>query len=374
MALPVKKYYKGAAANAVLTSSPSSGDTTMTVDTVTGWPASFPFYAVIDPGTSKEEKVRVTAISTLTLTVVRAQDETTAVGHTSGAAIYPVFTAIEASEANEIASVMTTKGDLITNDGTTINRLAVGGTNTHVLQVDSTAANGIKWGQVATAGIADSAVTSAKIADATIVAGDIATATLKLLCPVGTISAYGGASAPTGWLLCDGTAINASYTELIALVGANTPDMKGKFALGKTAAGTGSTLLGSGGSTTIAEANLPSHTHTINHNHAAFNTSGSDGTHTHTISDPGHTHVTNVSFGNGGANSGPYYFNEGTQIDGPATDSSTTGVTVTSTNSAHTHSIDVPELTGVSSGNGTGSGTAYFQPFVAVSYIIKHDY
>lgn len=373
MALPVKKYYKGAAANAVLTSSPSSGDTTMTVDTVTGWPASFPFYAVIDPGTSKEEKVRVTAISTLTLTVVRAQDETTAVGHTSGAAIYPVFTAIEASEANEIASVMTTKGDLITNDGTTINRLAVGGTNTHVLQVDSTATNGIKWGQVDTNGIADSAVTSAKIANATIVAGDIATATLKLLCPVGTIASYAGASAPTGWLLCDGTS-TTGYAELAALVGSTTPDLRGKFLLGKTAAGTGSTLLGSGGSTTIAEANLPSHKHTINHDHVSFNTTGSDGTHTHTISDPGHSHAIN-SRPDDATSSGSWYIdavNTTQPVQGTGTESATTGISVTSTNSAHTHAIDVPSFSGDS---GTaGSGTAYYQPFVAVSYIIKHDY
>lgn len=367
MALPAKKYYKGAPANALLTSSPSAGDTTMTVDTITGWPTSFPFYVVIDPGTSKEEKVRVTAISTLTLTVVRAQDNTTAVGHNSGAAIYPVFTAIEASEANEVASIMTTKGDLITNDGSTINRLAVGGTNTHVLQVDSTATNGIKWGQVATAGIADSAVTSAKIADSTIVAGDIATATLKLLCPVGTISAYGGAAAPTGWLLCDGSAISGSYTELIALVGANTPDMKGKFVLGKAASGTGSTLLGSGGSTTIAEANLPSHshglnshTHTIDHNHTA------SGSHSHTTS--------GVGIYDSGSN-GVWGL-----IATSATGNLNANIQSTVASPTGSATVDLDNFTGNSGGpstantTATGSGTDYYQPFVAVSYIIKHDY
>lgn len=373
MALPAKKYYKGAPANALLTSSPSAGDTTMTVDTITGWPTSFPFYVVIDPGTSKEEKVRVTAISTLTLTVVRAQDNTTAVGHNAGAAVYPVFTAIEASEANEIASIMTTKGDIITTDGSNINRLAVGGTNTHVLQVDSTATNGIKWGQVDTTGIADSAVTSAKIANATIVAGDMATATLKLLCPVGTIAPYAGASAPTGWLLCNGTS-TTGYTELAALVGSTTPDLTGKFLLGKTAAGTGSTLLGSGGSATIAEANLPSHKHTINHDHVSFNTTGADGTHTHTISDPGHYHSINT-LPDDATTTGSWYpsAEQTTQpIQATSTNGQFTGISVTSTNSAHTHAIDVPSFSGDS---GTaGSGTAYYQPFVAVSYIIKHDY
>jgi hypothetical protein len=167
MALPVRKGYKGAAANAVLTNNPtaSEGDTIFEVDTVTGWSTTFPYFVVVDPGTSREEKVRVTAISSTLLTVVRAQDDTSVQNHSAGAAVYPVFTADEADEANLIASAMTTKGDLIATDGSSVNRLGVG-TNTHVLQADSSSTNGFKWGQVATAGIADDAVTAAKIASA----------------------------------------------------------------------------------------------------------------------------------------------------------------------------------------------------------------
>jgi hypothetical protein len=172
MALPVRKGYKGAPAQAVLTNSPTNSDTSFVVDTVTGWATTFPFYCVVDPGTSKEEKVKITAISGTTLTVVRNQDDTNASGHNAGAAIYPVFTADEADEANLIASVMTTKGDVIATDGSTINRLGIG-TNTHVLQADSTATNGFKWGQIVEAGIADSAVTSAKIANGAIVDADV---------------------------------------------------------------------------------------------------------------------------------------------------------------------------------------------------------
>lgn len=216
MALPAKKYYKGAPANALLTSSPSAGDTTMTVSTVTGWPTSFPFYVVIDPGTSKEEKVRVIGISTLTLTVVRAQDNTTAVAHNSGAAVYPVFTAIEASEANEVASIMTTKGDLITNDGSTINRLAVGATNTHVLQVDSTATNGIKWGQVATNGIADGAVTSGKILDGTIVDGDISASAAVALSKLATGALPSGITVASANIV-NGTIVNEDISASAAI-------------------------------------------------------------------------------------------------------------------------------------------------------------
>lgn len=157
MALPVRKGYTGAPAQAVLTNSPADSDTSFVVDTVTGWSTSFPFYCVVAPGTSKEEKVKVTAISGVTLTVVRAQDDTSSpLVHSAGSAIYPVFTADEADEANLIASVMTTKGDVIGTDGSTINRLGVG-TNTHVLQADSTATNGFKWGTVANANIDASA-------------------------------------------------------------------------------------------------------------------------------------------------------------------------------------------------------------------------
>ena len=36
-------------------------------------------------------------------------------------------------------------------------------------------------------------------------------------------------AAPTGWLLCDGGAIPGTYTQLKAIVGNNTPNLKGKF-------------------------------------------------------------------------------------------------------------------------------------------------
>lgn len=174
MALPVRKGYAGAPVTTTLSSLLSAGSTSCVVGAVTGWPSTYPYYIVVEPGTSREEKLKVTGRTSTTLTIVRAQDNTSDVEHAAASTVYVVFTASEADEANQIASAMTTKGDLITTDGTTINRLAVGGTNTHVLQVDSTATNGIKWGQVATAGIADGAVTSAKIADGTIVTADLA--------------------------------------------------------------------------------------------------------------------------------------------------------------------------------------------------------
>lgn len=174
MALPVRRQYKGAAASTTTTLNIGVADTSVSIASNTGWPVGAdPFYVVLSPGTSSEEKCLAT-ISGTSLTLTRAQDDTSAQTHASGTTIYPVFTAVDANQANELASKMTTKGDLLTTNGTDINRLGVG-TNTHVLQADSTATNGVKWGQVATAGIADAAITTAKIATGAVVADDLAT-------------------------------------------------------------------------------------------------------------------------------------------------------------------------------------------------------
>lgn len=71
--------------------------------------------------------------------------------------------------------------------------------------------------------------------------------------PVGSLQAYAGASAPTGWLLCDGTSYSTSaYPELFSVLaytyggsGANfnVPDLRGRMPIG---AGTGAQNGGSG--------------------------------------------------------------------------------------------------------------------------------
>ncbi len=61
---------------------------------------------------------------------------------------------------------------------------------------------------------------------------DANTAAVAAAAPTGVIQAYAGAVAPTGWLLCDGAAIPGGFTELIALIGPNTPDLRGEFLRG----------------------------------------------------------------------------------------------------------------------------------------------
>jgi len=90
--------------------------------------------------------------------------------------------------------------------------------------------------------------------------------------PAGGMIMYGAATAPTGFLLCDGSLVSrATYSALFTAIsttygagdGSTTfglPDMRGRFPIGKAASGTGSTLGGTGG--TIDHTHTgPSHTH-----------------------------------------------------------------------------------------------------------------
>ena len=175
MAAFTRRQYAVAAAATTITAGINTTDTTCTLAATTGWPstAAVPFYVVIDPGTSAEEKCSAT-ISGSTLTLTRAQDDTSASSHSAGATIYPVFTANDADEANELVSKLTTKGDLLVTTGSALNRLAVG-TNDYALLADSSATNGVAWKQVPAAGLASDAVTTAKILDANVTAGKLAT-------------------------------------------------------------------------------------------------------------------------------------------------------------------------------------------------------
>ena len=148
MAYANRRSYSGASAACTLTSSITSGDTTVTLTgTTTLWPdtANGSFFMVIDPGLSTEEKILVAARSTNSLSsITRGVDGTTAASHSAGATCYPVFTAVDADQANKVSSTLTTKGDILATDGSDLNRLAVG-EDRKKLSADSGSTNGIKW-------------------------------------------------------------------------------------------------------------------------------------------------------------------------------------------------------------------------------------
>jgi microcystin-dependent protein len=357
-----RRKYKGNATPATISAGLSAGATSATISANTGWPTSGPFYCVVDPGTSSEEKILVGSISGTTISsITRGVDDTSDTNHASGCTIYPVFTAVDADEANELTATYSAQGHLVYQGASTFTGLAIG-TAGQVLKVNS-GATAPEWGQVATASIADDAVTSAKIATDAVGSSEIAanavgiaelaTAVQNFLVPVGTIAMYGGATAPTGWLLCDGSSFNGTtYSSLNTVLGGTTlPDLRGRFPIGDNST---LTLLGTGGSTTIGVNNLPSHSHA---NTAVLNSG------TVTITDPGHSHTVNGQYAltgldyvgailEGGAGGGSY---------GEATATATTGITGT-------------VGTGITVTNAnTGGGEAYYQPYLVVNYIIKHD-
>ncbi len=114
----------------------------------------------------------------------------------------------------------------------------------------------------------------------------------SLAVPSGSIVAYGVATAPSGWLICDGAAVNrTTYAALFAVIGEtygagngsttfNVPDLRGRAPFGKDDMGSGAAsrittggaqavngaALGTGGGAqdiTLTTAQMPAHTHTI---------------------------------------------------------------------------------------------------------------
>lgn len=113
------------------------------------------------------------------------------------------------------------------------------------------------------------------------------------LLPVGGIAPFGGATAPRGWLLCDGAAISrTAYPELFTTLGTtygvgdgsttfNLPDLRGRAPVGEDGAAarlTASDTLGASAGAekhTLVAGEMPSHTHKWLTNNAAIN-DGSD--------------------------------------------------------------------------------------------------
>jgi microcystin-dependent protein len=167
--------------------------------------------------------------------------------------------------------------------------------------------------------------------------------TIPAAIPSGAMLMWGTSSAPSGWLLCDNTAVSrTTYADLFAVIGTtfgvgdgsttfNLPDYRQRFPLGKAASGTGSTLAGTGG--------------TIDHLHTAdpaSATSTSAGSHNH-----------------GGATGTPSATVAATNLTGSA--ASTTHTHSISTDGAHTHDVDIASF---------NTGTAN-PPFLSINFIIK---
>lgn len=185
--------------------------------------------------------------------------------------------------------------------------------------------------------------------------------------PAGAVLAYAGASAPAGWLLCDGSAVSrAAYADLFTAIGTafgvgdgvstfNVPDMRGRAPIG---AGQGSGLTdrllaaSAGAEThTLTTAQIPAHNHGI-----------TDSGHGHGVSDPGHAHTENGANAPGGVSFGLSRVNYDGNNGGTSntTAASGTGISIQSA------------TTGVSVQNaGSGSAHSIMQPSLVLNFIIK---
>lgn len=170
MTAKIRRTYAGAAVNTALTSGIDDNDTSVVIDETTGWPSGS-FYVVIDPGTASEEKILVASRSGSTLTVsTRGVDGTTAKSHSEGATVYPVATATDFDEANELVAAYETTGGVVFKTSTTYDELALG-TQGWPLVAGAIAPS---YSQVTAAGIANNAVTTDKINAAAVTAAKLA--------------------------------------------------------------------------------------------------------------------------------------------------------------------------------------------------------
>jgi microcystin-dependent protein/uncharacterized metal-binding protein len=297
------------------------------VDTVTGLP-SVPFTLMLDPGVGSEEIVEVTAAGGTTLTVTRGVDGTSAQSHTNGAEVRHAYSARDFQDSRNHEANLTTahgvtgavvgatnvqsltnKTALAATAGTAglVVRAAVGQT-ANILDVQD--ANGVSivavdpgslvsrgnvikaradiranidkevltatasWPDVVPIVATGYAGQAADLQQWKNSAGTVLAkidATGKLTAtgtpPAGSITMFGGASAPTGYLNCDGASVvQATYPALFAAIGTaygsvdgthfTLPNLTGSFPRGGVP-GT------SGGAATksLSVAELASHTH-----------------------------------------------------------------------------------------------------------------
>ncbi len=188
--------------------------------------------------------------------------------------------------------------------------------------------------------------------------------------PIGTILEYAGSSAPSGYLMCDGSAVSREdYSALFAIIDTtfgvgdtsttfNLPDKRNRTSFG---AGDTYTLGEKFGTSTkiITTANIPSHSHSVNP--PSTNTYSQSSDHNH------ETTIPRTNDDNESSSSRGYLFNGD---DGSTSHSGLTAKRSGNNRSSHHHTVNIASF---NSGN-TGSGTALdvVNPGLATNFIVKY--
>lgn len=194
-------------------------------------------------------------------------------------------------------------------------------------------------------------------------------------------------TAPTNWMICDGSAISrTTYADLFAIVGTtfgvgngtttfNIPDLKGRVAVGRDSGQTEFDVLGESGgakTVTLTTTNMPSHTHGLtaitvgnqsaNHTHTFSDTSSSDA-HTHTIGADQDVPSGSANYSvHRGSGSGGFQSNASTSDSHSHTVSGTTG----NQSANHNHA-----LTGNVDSAGSDGSHNNLQPYLVLNFVIK---
>jgi hypothetical protein len=99
--MPTRRYYSNTPPQRMLSVSLTSSGTSATVSgTFAGWPANFPYFALLESGTANAEIVSVTGVTGSVATIIRGQNGTVGVAHSGGATFDQVVIAQDFDEAN----------------------------------------------------------------------------------------------------------------------------------------------------------------------------------------------------------------------------------------------------------------------------------
>jgi len=246
-----------------LTANVSSVATQITLNNVTGLP-SVPYVLVLNPDTANEEVILVTTdqtgVTSPTVKVSRAiETGASAKTHTTGDIVKHMIVGTDLQIVHDHVDNTTTA------HGAT--GAVVGTTNTQTLTNKTLTSPKINENVALTATATELNYVDGVTSAIQTQLNTIVNTTIPAVIPVGTIIMYGGTTAPTGWLLCNGQS-TTGYATLAALVGANVPDLMGRAPIGYgDSADSGITTRSTIGAKvgaethTLTTAEIPSHDH-----------------------------------------------------------------------------------------------------------------
>ena len=212
--------------------------------------------------------------------------------------------------------------------------------------------------------------------------------------PIGSITMFGGAAAPTNWVLCQGQSLatTGTYAALYAVLGYkfggsganfNLPNFTDIFPIGVSAT---RALAATGGAATVTldATMIPNHTHTATSTQPAHTHTASQGTHnhgdpghTHGVNDPTHTHTyatlgggVNIQAGSGGNMSN--VVNTGAAATGVSIAAAGTGIQPASAGAITVSTGSAGAITTtVAASTGGGKSHANMPPWLGINFIIR---